>query len=185
MSVHLSAANCLDWIAKIVGQPDIQQLIDSAKNHRPDQVPIFLPYLSGERTPHNDPFAKGAFIGMTHDTGPADWCKRCLEGVAFSFAEGQRVIERAGLGSEAFIGDWRRRRNPYWGEIIANVFKSNFNFRKQRAVDDAFGAARLAWNRDHGGELSIAFPPEEIERSLSPTTLSVISKTTDIRSAVS
>ncbi len=110
MSVHLSAASCLDWIAKILGNADIGTLFDLARQHHPKSTPIFLPYLSGERTPHNDPYARGAFIGLTHTSGPAELVQAALEGVALAFAQGQRVIDHAGvhIDTVAVIGGGAR-----------------------------------------------------------------------------
>ena len=72
MSVILSAASCLDWVAKLTNTADVPTLLKNVEQHaNPDSEVVFLPYLSGERTPHNNPNAKGVFFGMTHETTSA------------------------------------------------------------------------------------------------------------------
>ena len=86
MSVILSAAACLSWVVELTGASDEEALLREVE--AADRLPgslLFLPYLSGERTPHNDPHAKGVFFGMTHDTARADLGRAVLE----RFAERQ------------------------------------------------------------------------------------------------
>ncbi|WP_275428766.1 FGGY-family carbohydrate kinase, partial [Stenotrophomonas maltophilia] len=69
MSVMLSAASALRWVTQLLGQPDEATLIAQVAALTPaqrEQAPLFLPYLSGERTPHNDARAQGVFFGLTH-----------------------------------------------------------------------------------------------------------------------
>ncbi|HEX7487450.1 MAG TPA: xylulokinase, partial [Anaeromyxobacteraceae bacterium] len=89
MSVMLSAASCLRWVTRATGVErevaalaEVEQLGPAARL----QAPIFLPYLSGERTPHDDPAAQGVFFGLTHDSGRAALVYAVIEGVAFGLA---------------------------------------------------------------------------------------------------
>lgn len=169
MSVHLSAASCLDWIAQTLGrQNDIPALLQLASQHQAAHTPLFLPYLSGERTPLNDPHARGALIGLTHNSGPAELTQAVLEGVAFAFAQGQKVIDHAGvrIDSVAVIGGGAR--SLYWGEILATALQRELVYRQQAAIGGAFGAARLAWYSDHGGDYHQAFPMQAIEQVIQP-----------------
>lgn len=168
MSVHLSAASCLDWISKILGLANPAMLIDLAKQHHPEHTPLFLPYLSGERTPINDAHARGALIGMTHSTGPAELAQAVLEGVAFAFAQGQRVIENAGVAINTVSVIGGGARSTYWGEILATVLQRPLVYRQQAAIGGAYGAARLAWYSRHGGEFSAVFPTQPIEHIIEP-----------------
>ena len=69
MSVMLSAASVLDWVARLTGETNLPRLVESAQARGLSrQSPFFLPYLSGERTPHNDPHSRGVFFGITPDT---------------------------------------------------------------------------------------------------------------------
>lgn len=80
MSVMLSAASCLDWAVKLTGMSDVPALISAAQQaDESARYPSGLPYLSGERTPHNNPEAKGVFFGLTHQHGPAELARAVLE----------------------------------------------------------------------------------------------------------
>lgn len=168
MSVHLSAASCLEWIAHVLNQTDVQELIEKAKAHQSDHTPVFLPYLSGERTPHNNPRARGALLGLTHSSGTAECIQAVLEGVAFAFSEGQEIIDRAGVKINSVAVTGGGSRSVYWGEILARVLKRSLVYRRQAEVGGAYGAARLAWYALHGGEYATAFPPPEIENIINP-----------------
>ncbi|MGB6308867.1 MAG: xylulokinase, partial [Steroidobacteraceae bacterium] len=103
MSVMLSAASALDWVARLTGESDLPHLVAAAKARGLSRrSAYFLPYLSGERTPHNDPNSRGVFFGMTADTTAADLAVAVLEGVALAFADGLDVLLEKG-GSIAEI----------------------------------------------------------------------------------
>ncbi len=93
MSVMLSAASCLDWAAKLTGLSNVPALITAARQADESAEPLwFLPYLSGERTPHNNPQAKGVFFGLTHQHGPNELARAVLEGVGYALADGMDVV---------------------------------------------------------------------------------------------
>lgn len=145
MSVILSAASCLDWVAKLTGKKDVADLLDDVeKNSTPQSEVIFLPYLSGERTPHNDPNAKGIFWGMTHETTSADLGLAVLQGVGFAFADGFEAMHKTGLLPEevCLIGGGARSR--YWRQMLADITGMKLVFRSGGDVGPALGAARLA-----------------------------------------
>lgn len=82
MSVMLSAASCLQWFCRLTGTTEVALLAEIAELSEEDKAnaPFFLPYLSGERTPHNDPDARGIFWGMTHASLRAQLGYAVLEG---------------------------------------------------------------------------------------------------------
>lgn len=145
MSVILSAASCLSWVVKVVGADSEAALLQEieAAGDSPSDV-TFLPYLSGERTPHNDPDAKGVFFGMTHETGRVELARAVLEGVAFAFADGQNALLAAGaeIGAVSVIGGGAQ--SALWGRILASVLDRPLNYHAAGEVGPAFGAARLA-----------------------------------------
>lgn len=148
MSVILSAASCLSWVVKLTGAADEASLLAEieASPFR-DIRPTFLPYLSGERTPHNDPLAQGVFFGMTHETTRADLGRAVLEGVAYAFADGQDVLLAGGEGKNpikevSVIGGGAR--SELWGRILASVLGRPLLYRAGGETGPAFGAARLA-----------------------------------------
>ena len=144
MSVHLSAASCLDWAAQAT-RTDVPGLLASAEAAGPAAGPeLFLPYLSGERTPHNDPHVRGAVLGLSHDSDPARLASAVLEGVAFAFADGLDALRAAGtsLSALSVIGGGARSR--HWGSILAAVLGVPLDYLDGGEVGPALGAARLA-----------------------------------------
>lgn len=146
MSVMLSAASCLDWFAKQLVEEDIGQLLEQLENNPVNQktAPYFLPYLSGERTPHNDPLAKGAFIGLTHDTNKLDMLHAVLEGVCFAFADGVDALHQSGTKATEITVIGGGAQSVYWRQLMADVLNTKITFRKGGEVGPALGAARLA-----------------------------------------
>ena len=145
MAVLLSAASVLDWVAQLTGQADLPQLVESARARGIQrQSPFFLPYLSGERTPHNDPHARGVFFGIRPDTTAADLPGAVLDGVALAFADGLDVlVEKGGtVGDITVTGGGARL--PYWGELLAAALDRPMTYRSGGEVGAALGAARLA-----------------------------------------
>lgn len=146
MSVILSAASCLTWVTQLTGHKDEQTLLDKVEKldfSSPSSV-TFLPYLSGERTPHNNPNAQGVFFGLGHNTDAAELGRAVLEGIAFAFADGQEALMAAGTSIDTVSVIGGGSRSKLWGKIIASVLNKPLTYRKGGEVGPAFGAARLA-----------------------------------------
>ncbi len=153
MSVHLSAASCIDWVARITGAAGAADLFARAEAAGPASGPeIFLPYLSGERTPHNDPEVRGAFLRLDNDTDAGRLSQAVLEGVAFALADGLDVLREAGTTVDrlAVIGGGARSR--YWGQVIAAAMEVELVYLQGGEVGPALGAARLAQLGVDGGD---------------------------------
>ncbi len=150
MSVILSAASCLSWVTGLTGAASEAALLEEIAAADRDPGLIFLPYLSGERTPHNDPHAKGIFFGLTHATTRADLGRAVLEGVAFAFADGQDALRAAGteIREVSVIGGGAR--SALWGRILASALDRPLRYHGSGDVGPAFGAARLARLAAHG-----------------------------------
>ncbi len=146
MSVILSAASCLTWVTQLTGFKDEKSLLNEVEKldfSSPSSV-IFLPYLSGERTPHNNPNAQGVFFGLGHNTNAAELGRAVLEGIAFAFADGQQALMAAGTKIDTVSVIGGGSRSKLWGEILASVLSKPLTYRKGAEVGPAFGAARLA-----------------------------------------
>ena len=151
MSVMLSAASALDWAARLTGTEDTGALIAKAQARgRLDGREIFLPYLSGERTPHNDPAARGVLFGLDHDSDAAAIGQAVLEGVAFGLADGLDALIEAGarVGQISVIGGGAR--SPWWGRVLAAALNRPLAYRARADVGPAYGAARLTGSEDTG-----------------------------------
>ncbi|MEG2113294.1 MAG: xylulokinase [Hafnia sp.] len=145
MSVMLSAASCLDWVAKLTGIRSVAELLKEVENSTPAEAPLwFLPYLSGERTPHNNPEAKGAFWGLTHEHQRADLCRAVLEGVGYALADGMDVLHATGLKPHSITLIGGGARSAYWRQMLADISGQTLEYRTGGDVGPALGAARLA-----------------------------------------
>jgi len=161
MSVMLSAASCLDWAANLTGTASVGELIGLAENTPPADSPVcFLPYLSGERTPHNNPNAKGTLFGLTHQHGPADIARAVLEGVGFALADGMDVLHATGLKPHSITLIGGGARSPYWRQMLADISGLTLEYRTGGDVGPALGAARLAQIAMNPGSPLEQFLPE-------------------------
>ena len=175
MSVMLSAASTLDWVAQLVGSADLPGLVAQAEAHGLNRhSALFLPYLTGERTPHNDPSARGVFFGLRPDTTAAELTGAVLEGVAFAFADGLDVLteksDQAGQPVNDISVTGGGARLPYWGRLIAAALRRPLTYRSGGEVGAALGAARLArLAAGEGGEEEVCTAPS-VERVVQPDT---------------
>ncbi|MEB6541663.1 xylulokinase [Serratia plymuthica] len=145
MSVTLSAASCLDWVCKLTNVDSVATLLRNVEQAPPAEAPLwFLPYLSGERTPHNNPNAKGAFWGLTHQHGPNDLARAVLEGVDFALADGMDVLHASGLQPSSITLIGGGARSPFWRQMLADISGQRLEYRTGGDVGPALGAARLA-----------------------------------------
>ncbi|MCA8910034.1 MAG: xylulokinase [Rhodospirillaceae bacterium] len=147
MSVIMSAALCLDWVVKLTGAAGVTALLDEAEAADArgfKDVPVFLPYLMGDRTPHNDPLATGVFYGLTPDTDRAALALSVLEGVTFAFVDGMEALTDAGTVIETVSVIGGGARSAFWGRMLASVLDLTLDYHDGGEVGPAYGAARLA-----------------------------------------
>ena len=152
MAVHLSAASCIDFAARLTGAAGAADLFARAEAAGPASGPeVFLPYLSGERTPHNDPQVRGAYLNLDYETTPERLAQATLEGVAFALGDGLDALRSAGteVSQLSVIGGGARSR--YWGETIAATLGVELVYLRGGEVGPALGAARLAQIAVDGG----------------------------------
>ena len=142
MGVTLSAAASLSWWAGVTGQTEAALLAETGAVSAPSPA-LFLPYLGGERTPHNDGAVRGAFAGLSYDTDRRLLTQAVLEGVAFSLRDCLDALAASGTRIEAadVIGGGSRSRT--WIGIIASVLGIPLHRLAAGETGGAFGAARL------------------------------------------
>jgi len=169
MSVHLSAASCVDWVARLTGTASVAELFARAEAIGPAAGPeIFLPYLSGERTPHNDALVRGAFLHLDNETTPALLAQAVLEGVAFALADGLDALRSAGTKIDRLSVIGGGARSGYWGKIIAAVLGLPLDYLLGGEVGPALGGARLAQIAVDGGSPADVCSAPPILRSVDP-----------------
>ncbi|WP_260598176.1 xylulokinase [Sphingomonas endolithica] len=169
MSVHLSAASCIDWVARITGATGAADLFARAEAAGPASGPeLFLPYLSGERTPHNDADVRGAFLNLDNDTDAGRLAEAVLEGVAFALADGLDVLREAGTVVDRLSVIGGGARSSYWGRVIAAAMEVELVYLQGGEVGPALGAARLAQLAvDRGDPTTVCVAPP-VSHTVSP-----------------
>lgn len=146
MGVMLSAAGSLQWYRDTLAPGlSFDELLEQAATIQAGSEGLqFLPYLSGERTPHPDPLARGAFIGLTLRHGRGHMTRAVLEGVAFGLKDSFTLIQNAGLGPIKQVrASGGGTKGALWRQILASVLEVEL-VTVNTAEAAAFGAALLA-----------------------------------------
>jgi xylulokinase len=166
MGVTLSAAASLAWWADVTGRKELE-LLDEVGSPTSPSPALFLPYLGGERTPHNSGTIRGAFVGLSHDTDRRLLTQAVLEGVAFSLRDCLDALTASGTHIEAadVIGGGSRSRA--WIAIIASVLGIPLHRVAAGEHIGGFGAARLARMAATGeSPETVCPPPDRVETVL-------------------
>ena len=143
MGCMLSAASCNKWwMDDIIGTKAYGEEQDKITKLGENNV-FFLPYLMGERSPHNNPDARGTFIGMTMDTSREDMTQAVLEGVAFAIRDSFEVAKSLGIHIERTKICGGGAKSPLWKKIIANVLDVKVDVIETEE-GPAYGGALLA-----------------------------------------
>ena len=152
MSVMLSASNCLDWICSITNSSITETLTNVEKyfSNTNDLLnsPFFLPYLSGERTPHNDPYIRGSFHSMKTTTSSTNLQYAVIEGVSFGILDGINSILKVNKNFEKIFMVGGGSKSKFWIELIASLLNRNLSVCNQSEFGAALGVARLAMHVD-------------------------------------
>ncbi len=160
MGVILSAAASLEWLSALLGEPAPALIAALGERVEAPSAVKFLPYLSGERTPHNDASARGAFVGLAHGHGRAALTQAVLEGVAFAVADCLRVLADAGTQVARASAVGGGSRSPLWLKILASVLDRPLDVHAEGDFGGAFGAARLGRLAATGEDpFALAVPP--------------------------
>ncbi|MBX8824248.1 xylulokinase [Ochrobactrum sp. SFR4] len=164
MGVILSATDALNWYSTITGHEAAaltQELGDDLQT--PSGV-TFLPYLSGERTPHNDSLIRGSFTGLSHSDNRVALTQAVLEGVAFAFRDNLEALTRAGTQLESVIAIGGGSRSAYWLKALATALNMPVHLPADGDFGAAFGAARLGLiAAENADALAICTSPQIIK----------------------
>ena len=158
MGCMLSAASCLKWwvedVCKTTDYNGLQAEIDPEKLGR-NHV-YFLPYLMGERAPHNDPAARGAFIGMSMDTTRADMTQAVLEGVAFAFRDMVESARPLGITVDRSTLCGGGAKSDVWKTILANTLNVRLDQLEEEQGPGLGGALLSGFGRGQYASLDEA-----------------------------
>ncbi|MGJ5176423.1 xylulokinase [Bradyrhizobium oligotrophicum] len=140
----LSAASCLAWIARLLGASEAELLAPLGASPAVPSPVSFLPYLAGERTPHDDPNVRGLLDGLSHATDRNAIVQAVLEGVAFALADCRDALTATGLVISEADAIGGGSRSDLWLAILASVLNIPIHRLAEGETGAAFGAARLA-----------------------------------------
>ena len=161
----LNGARPLAWFAEVAGAPVGALLEEAGAATAP---PLFLPYLTGERTPHGDPRIRGGFYGLENATTRGDMMRGVVEAVAYSFADGAAALRAAGtvFADPLVVGGGAR--SDLMLQTLADVLGTPVHRGAGAETGPALGAARLAMVAAGAGRLDEVATPPAIARSFEP-----------------
>ncbi|NMM45468.1 xylulokinase [Rhodospirillaceae bacterium KN72] len=168
MGVILSATAGLSWFAGLLGTTP--QALTASLGDRvqsPGDV-IFLPYLSGERTPHNDAFIRGGFTGIGHTSDRDAMTRAILEGVAFALRDNLEALRQAGMNLHSVTAVGGGVRAGYWLRVMANALGIPVLLPADGDGGAAYGAARLGMIAVSGGDPTTLCTPPRIVAEFEP-----------------
>jgi len=168
MGVILSATASLDWLAGLVAAAP-GDLVGALGERPAGPSPVvFLPYLSGERTPHNDAAVRGMFAGLGHEHGRDDLVRAVLDGVAFALADCAAALAAAGTRIDRLTAVGGGSRSLHWLSIVATVLGVPLDVPVDGEVGAAFGAARLGRAAADGEDPRAVCRPPPIRVTVDP-----------------
>lgn len=168
MGVMLSATDSLNWLSRITGKSpaDLTAALGS-ELRKPSDV-RFLPYLSGERTPHNDADIRGSFTGISANTSVDDLSQAVLEGVAFGLRDSFEALIATEADLSALTAIGGGAASQYWLRLIATVLGVPLKVPAQGEFGAALGAARLGIAAVTGEDVTSIMSAPAIARTIDP-----------------
>ena len=161
MGVILSATDALNWHSHVTGKSAAELTTELGETLKAPTSVTFLPYLSGERTPHNDATIRGAFIGLGHESGRAVLTQAVLEGVSFAIRDNLEALRSAGTDIARVTAIGGGSRSRYWLASIATALGVPVDLPADGDFGAAFGAARLGLIAATGADpVSVCTPPQ-------------------------
>ena len=167
MSVMLSAASAVRWAVSALGFQDETSLLEAAASLSPEKrkpAPMFFPYLSGERTPHNQSLASAAWWGLVASHDRADMSYAVAEGVAMGLRDGWKALGESPQRSASMSLVGGGGRNPWWAQLLSDALDLTLTQHEGGHEGAALGAARLAWLACEGDAAEVCQVPPVSQR---------------------
>ncbi|MET0359405.1 MAG: xylulokinase [Pararhizobium sp.] len=168
MGVILSATDALNWHAGVTGRSASELTQELGSTLQAPTGVTFLPYLSGERTPHNDATIRAAFLGLGHESGRAVLTQAVLEGVSFAIRDSLEALKHAGTQLHRVTAIGGGSRSAYWLSSIATALDLPVDVPADGDFGAAFGAARLGLVAATGADPLSVFTPPETAHTVEP-----------------
>jgi xylulokinase len=145
LGANLSAGYCLKWLRKTASISDSYKDMDARASRVPagSRGVIFTPYLFGDRTPHQDGYARAMFFGLAGSTGSDEMIRAVMEGVVFSIAEGLDIARGLGVNPTLVVSSGGGARSKLWRQIQADIYGLPVT-RSECTEQSCTGAAILA-----------------------------------------
>ncbi|WP_434711486.1 xylulokinase [Rhizobium sp. YTUHZ045] len=160
MGVILSATDALNWHSGVTGKSAAELTSELGERVKAPSGVTFLPYLSGERTPHNDAVIRGAFFGLEHESSRVVLTQAVLEGVAFAIRDNLEALRSAGTNISRVTAIGGGSRSRYWLGSIATALGFPVDLPADGDFGAAFGAARLGLIAATGADpIAVCTPP--------------------------
>lgn len=166
MGVILSATDSLNWYAKLVGQ-DAAALTNALGELEAPAKTLFMPYLGGERTPHNDASVRGAFIGLEHATDTNAGTRAVLEGVVHAFRDSFDALTSTGTKIERIMAVGGGSKSAYWLSALATSLQMPIDVPVAGDFGGALGAARLGMMAAGAGQDIVTRP--DVAQTIKPS----------------
>ncbi|SDI86861.1 xylulokinase [Salipiger marinus] len=170
MGVMLSCTDSLNWLARITGQRPADLTAGLAEIPPPPGKPRFLPYLSGERTPHNDAEIRGAFTGLGTETTRDDMTRAVLEGVSFGLKDSAEALRATGADLPHLFAIGGGTRSRSWLRLLATVLDLPLHLPAEGEFGAALGAARLGRMAATGEAPEVVLTPPATAEVVDPVT---------------
>ena len=174
MGVILAATDSLNWLARATGRTPAELAELAARDSEGGAAPlgptdtVFLPYLGGERTPHDDAAVRGALVGLTHATGPAELARAVLQGVAFAFRDSRDALASAGTTLDRAWAIGGGARSDWWLSLVATALDLPLDVPADGDYGAGLGAARLGLVAAEGADPLAVCTPPPVERTVEP-----------------
>lgn len=168
MGVILAATDSLNWLGRVTGETpralseELGEVLDGPGQLR------FLPYLSGERTPHNDSRIRGGFLNVSVGTERMDMTRAVMEGVAFALKDCAEALKASGAQLERLLAIGGGAQSRYWVELIATLLDLPLDLPDKGDFGAALGAARLAMVGCGAGSVDQIMAPPPIRATVVP-----------------
>ena len=168
MGVILSATDALNWYSGIAGKSPADLTQELGEGLKAPTGVTFAPYLSGERTPHNDAAIRGSFIGLSHESDRKALTQAVLEGVTFAIRDNLEALKSAGTSISRVTAIGGGSRSRFWLASIATSLGVSVDIPAEGDFGAAFGAARLGLIAATGADPVAVCTQPETEETIEP-----------------
>ena len=168
MGVILAATDSLNWLSRVLGRTpaELADLLSDGPSG-PSNT-LFLPYLSGERTPHNDSAVRGSFVGLDVATTPEDLTQAVMEGVSFALRDNLGALKATGTNLTRLLAIGGGTKSRFWLETLATTLDLPLELPEKGEFGAALGAVRLAIAADTNADLSSIMTAPKVAATIEP-----------------